>query len=115
MKAKLIFYSTMIAIYTGIVIINKTIASFSGRSTTSFPILESFFEALLICLFVCPFSCSFARHYTGSAWHGVLALLLFLIIPGYIFIWYDVLGLLLLFIIIVGGIITVLLYRKANK
>lgn len=115
MKAKLIFYGTMIAIYTGIMIINITIASSSGCSTTSFPILEYVLEAWLICLFVCPFSCFFARHYTGSAWHGVLALLLFIIIAGYIFIWYDVLGLLLLFIIIVGGIITVLLYRKANK
>lgn len=115
MKAKLIFYGTMIAIYTGIMIISMTIGASSGCSTTSFPILDYVFEALLICLFVCPFSCSFARHYTGSAWHGVLALPLFLIIAGYIFIWYDVLGLLLLFIIIVGGIITVLLYRKANK
>lgn len=115
MKAKLIFYGTMIAIYTGIVIISMTIASFSGCSTTSFPILEYVLEALLICPFVCLFSCFFARHYTGSAWHGVLALLLFFIIAGFIFIWYDVLGLLLLFIIIVGGIITVLLYRKANK
>lgn len=115
MKAKLIFYGTMIAIYTGIMIISMTIAASSECSASSFPILDYVFEALLICLFVCPFSCSFARHYTGSAWHGVLALLLFLIIAGYIFIWYDVLGLLLLFIIIVGGIITVLLYRKANK
>lgn len=115
MKAKLIFYGTMIAIYTGIVIISMTIAAFSERNPTLFPILESFFEALLICIFVCPFSCFFARHYTGSAWHGLLALLLFFIIPGVIFIWYDVLGLLLLFIIIVGGIITVLLHRKANK
>lgn len=115
MKAKLIFYGTMIAIYTGIMIISMTIGASSECSASSFPILDYVFEALLICLFVCPFSCSFARHYTGSAWHGVLALLLFLIIAGYIFIWYDVLGLLLLFIIIVGGIITVLLYRKANK
>ena len=115
MKAKLIFYGTMIAIYTGIMIISMTIAASSGYSAFSVPILDYVFEALLICLFVCPFSCFFARHYTGSAWHGVLALLLFLIIAGYIFIWYDVLGLLLLFIIIVGGIITVLLYRKANK
>ena len=77
MKAKLIFYGTMIAIYTGIVIISMTIAAFSERNPTLFPILESFFEALLICIFVCPFSCFFARHYTGSAWHGLLALLLF--------------------------------------
>ena len=75
MKAKLIFYGTMIAIYTGIVIISMTIAAFSERNPTLFPILESFFEALLICIFVCPFSCFFARHYTGSAWHGCYSLL----------------------------------------
>lgn len=115
MKAKLIFYGTMIAIYTGIVIISMTIAAFSERSPSSFPILESVLEALLICLFVCLISCFFARHYTGSAWHGLLALLLFFLIAGIIFTGYDVLGLLLLFIIIVGVIITVLLHRKANK
>lgn len=79
MKAKLIFYGTMIAIYTGIMIINITIASSSGCSTTSFPILEYVLEAWLICLFVCPFSCFFARHYTvhGMAyWHYCYSLLL---------------------------------------
>lgn len=44
MKAKLIFYGTMIAIYTGIVIISMTIAAFSERNPTLFPILESFLK-----------------------------------------------------------------------
>ena len=113
MKAKLIFYGTMIAIYTGIMIISMTIASSSECSASSFPILESVFEALRICLFICLFSCFFARHYTGSAWHGVLALLLFFLIAGIIFTG-NLAAILLLFMIIIGFIIIRLL-RKVNK
>lgn len=83
MKAKLIFYSTMFAIYIRIVIINIAIAIFPKE--VPFEQLEWRFNIILAWLFASLISCFFARHYIGSAWHGILSLLLFIMILGSIF------------------------------
>lgn len=73
-KRILIFYSIMPVIYIVVTMILD-----AKLHPAEFPanIDKQIYKAIA-CLIVCRISCSYVRYYIGSAWHGVLALLLYL-------------------------------------